>query len=325
MENVSSLTNESVKGDVKTNKVNFLKRWLDRYNKRWKQCKQEHFKGRKNIGWIAVNVIIALVVLYNIAMCFICNRDLNGLTYVHFPFISDETAQVRNGFYSSKPLWGKSINVKSRVRIGFKMYDVVSVNIDSGNLTDLSTVKSFTCNLSSDKENRIFQINLDAMPNVESVWVDWNQEVHVSARNNHKKLRTLSVKSSEREDDPPIVFLDGEFPNLQSLSLQNAHFNCGYDFASENLTRVNMTWPNKYLAAYMSPDKWEPGEMKISDRLLYLTALPDADINITHSVKDLYGKWEYRDSDGNEVFSITFQDNGYVRISDGMGISELTC
>lgn len=205
------------------------------------------------------------------------------------------------------------------------MYDVGRVDLDDSILTNLSTVKSFYCSLTDAVENYISSIQLEAMPNVESVWVDCNQKVYVSARNNHKKLRTLSVKSSEREDDPPIVFLDGEFPNLQSLSLQNAHFNCGYDFASENLTRVNITWPNKYLAAYMSPDKWEPGEMKISDRLLYLTALPDADINITHSVKDLYGKWEYRDSDGNEVFSITFQDNGYVRISDGMGISELTC
>lgn len=318
VEHVSSLANESGKRSEKTNKNNLLRRYLDRYKNRWKQCKQEHFKGRKNIGWIAVNVIIALVVLYNIAISFICNRDLNGLTYVHFPFISGETAQVRNGFYSSKPLWGKSINVKSRVRIGFKMYDVDSVYIDSGILTDLSTVKSFTCNLSSDKENSFFQIYLDAMPNVESVWVDYNQEGYVSTRKNHKKLRTLSVKSSEREKRSSSVHLDGEFPNLQSLSLENIHLSFNDDFAPENLTRVNITLPNKYLASYMSP--YSGDELTVSKTLMYITALPDAEINITHSIKDLYGKWEYRDSDGNEVFSITFQDNGYVRINDGMGI-----
>lgn len=320
VEHVSSLANESGKRSEKTNIVNLLSRYLDQYRKRWKQCKKEHFKGRKNIGWIAVNVFFALVVIYNIAMCFICNRDLNGLIYFR---TSDGYAYVTNfldiaGGHISKPLLGKNINVKSRVRIGFKMYDVVCVDLDGGILTKLSTVKSFYCSLPDAVEHRSSSIHLDAMPNVESVWVDCNQQCYVYTRKNHKKLRTLSVKSSEREEQPSSVHLGGEFPNLQSLSLVNVHLSFNSDFAPENLTRVNITLPNKYLASYMSP--YSGDELTVSNVLMYITALPDADINITHSVKDLYGKWEYRDSDGNEVFSITFQDNGYVRISDGMGI-----
>lgn len=62
VENVSSVSNKSDKVSEKINKDNLLSRYLERYRKRWKQCKKEHFKGRKNIGWIVVNVFIALVV-----------------------------------------------------------------------------------------------------------------------------------------------------------------------------------------------------------------------------------------------------------------------
>ena len=321
VEHASSLANESGEGSEKTNKDNFLRKYLDRYKKRWKQCKKEHFKGRKNIGWIAVNVIIALVVLYNIAMCFICNRDLNGLIYFR---TSDGYAYASNffnisGAHISKPLLGKQINVKSRVRIGFKTYEVSGVSISDGLLTRFSTVKSFNVLLRNDDWTAYWRgIELEAMPNVEYVSIDADQTAWVSAEN-LKKLQTLKLKFREAGSGS-VVYLFGEFPNLRTLSLENARFHCDGDFASsvtDNLSSVKISMPNKYLASDMYA--WM-NEVSDVSSLQYLTALPDADINITHSINDLYGKWEYRDSDGNEVFSITFQDNGYVRISDGMGI-----
>lgn len=325
VKHVSSLANDSGKRSEKTNKDNLLRKYLDRYKKRWKQCKKEHFKGRKNIGWIAVNIIIEVLVIYNIAMCFFCNRDLNGLIYFRTP---DGYAYAANFFdieggHISKPLLGKQINVKSRVRIGFKTYEVSGVSISDGLLTKFSTVKSFIALLHNDDWTAYRRdIELEAMPNVEYVWIDVDQTAWVSAEN-LKKLQTLDLKFREEGWGSrwgSNVYLWGEFPNLRTLSLENANFNCDDDFASsvtDNLSSVKISMPNKYLASDMHV--WVNEVSDISS-LQYLTALPDADINITHSISDLYGKWEYRDSDGNEVFSITFQDNGYARISDGMGI-----
>lgn len=322
VENASSVSNESVKESVNTNKVNFLKRYIDRYKNRWKQCKQEHFKGRKNIGWIAVNVIIALVVIYNIAISFICNRDLNGLVYYRS---YDGYAYARNNHIMGihRPLLGKNLQIKDHVRIGFKTYEVASVdiNVEGGKITKLSTVKGVNCVLNTDKQSNVY-IDLGAMPKVETIYITADKlGVHVE---NHKNINRLNLTSAETTEkyDYSYVYLSGDIPNLEELTLKNVRVN-NYYSTTEKLTRVNMVLPNKDFSEYAFPE-WnfltDRMEITLSNTFMYLSSLPNSNIEITHTIEDLIGTWNYYDSDRNVVFSVTFQDTGYVRIRDDMGM-----
>lgn len=80
--NISGVTpNVQLKKSTKQGKENILKRYINRYFNRWKQCKQEKFKGRKNICWTVINAVIIFAIIYNFAICFYCNRDLKR-TYI---------------------------------------------------------------------------------------------------------------------------------------------------------------------------------------------------------------------------------------------------
>lgn len=52
---------------------------------------------------------------------------------------------------------------------------------------------------------------------------------------------------------------------------------------------------------------------------MHLNLPEDTTWESTHTIEDLYGKWVYK-QDNKEVLSIQFQENGYVRVSDSLGI-----
>ncbi len=49
---------------------------------------------------------------------------------------------------------------------------------------------------------------------------------------------------------------------------------------------------------------------------LYLTSVPNVEWNVSHTIEDLYGTWTCQDL----PITFTFQENGYVRISDDQGL-----
>lgn len=115
----------------------------------------------------------------------------------------------------------------------------------------------------------------------------------------------------------PSLTLYGDYPNLEEVKIKNVGLFTS-DFTADKLTRVNVELSNGYLSEIMY--YYNSTEAKLPEGFIYLMGVPDSNINITHTLEDLYGTWTYRDSSGNEVFTVTFQENGYVRINDGLGI-----
>lgn len=337
--NISGVTpNEQPKKTQKQGKENILKRYINRYFNRWKQCKQEKFKGRKNICWTVANAFILFVVIYNLVMCFHCNRDLNG--FVYYRSIDGTYASASNrlylGYYKygiyTRPLLGKNVTPKHYVRIVFKTYEVKSVGIYKGNLTALSNTEYFSWS-AEDPVESFCHIELSSMPKVGNVDVHCGH-IRVDAVEGHTNLQILRLRSENAhfsELDYNVISLYEDFPKLMEMTIKNVYPYQSSTFSADKLTGMNLELSNDYLVQMMHysieniydenrnivGNYYDSG---LTDTMMYIIALPDTHVSITHTVEDLYGTWIYRDSSTNEVFSITFQDNGYIKISDGLGI-----
>ena len=337
--NISSVTpNEQPKETQKQGKENILKRYINRYLNRWKQCKQEKFKGRKNICWTVVNAVIILVVIYNFAISFYCNRDLNGIVYYRYKYGDEYRVEATNrtvadiifdSYSTYTPLMGESLTIKEQVRIGFKIYEVDCVRVDESILPSLSTTKSFHCNLNSEWSGSYVYVNLAAMPKLTNIDVN-SKAMTIYAGEGHTTLLSVKLKGNgESATDSRFIF-NGDFPQLMTISATNVYPKSserGFNyFTADNLSDINLTLSNEQLSKCMyfqqQDNNNQNSEPKIilDDFFMYIAALPNTHIEITHTLEDLYGTWIYRESSGNEVFSITLQENGYVRINDGLGI-----
>lgn len=328
-------------------------RIIQNYLDRWKQCKREKYAGFKNKAWIVVNSVLALLLVWNLILCFTCNRNLNGVVY----WVEDGKAVATNVWFrfpnphDSKPftietaLLGQEIliNGDDTVRIGFKNYEIAKVEMYEGMLSRFSTAEALTIRGDTIETIYIREGIGRIMPKIDIVYISCdNPNIYVENKyiflNDAHNLRFVHLlfPNAKKPDGFASGYrisgdvneclhsicangcnvseLSGSFPHLTTLELSSIPKLI--DFSAETLNSVHINCSNSDFVSYDVPPQYQD---KL-DTLTLLSQVPGFELNISHTIDDLYGTWIYKDENGNDLFSLTIQDTGYIRVSDGLGI-----
>lgn len=287
------------------------------YLNRWKHCKEEKFKGKKNILWTALNGIIALLLIFRVTLMFFMNIDMNGIIYHPEGDYAYATNYVNN--IGAIPLSGKELKIKDTVRIGFKKYEVKKLEIWDSEIFNTIEVKHDVRFINLwDMENLDYIDIRGAFPKLEVVMLKADK-VFLDI-DEGEKLERIEIES--KIDGAVTLGAYGEeanFPNLWLISLVNTVV-WNYDNVNaDNLSNVYITVSNDYFSSWT---QIKDNQLELNPRVeeLLLLAINTGKFEITHTIEDLYGTWNYYDSDGNIVFALSFKDSGYVQIKDGLGI-----
>lgn len=248
---------------------------------------------------------------------------MNGIVYEKVR--GSDTVTAQTGFWYI-PYLGTSIDskvdIKEEVVIGFKTYEVNHISISQA---------PFLKELYLDSEKCRVQVQLDNLPNLqtlivnaESVRVDsWRNtkidklvgigitakysDVYLRVNNGCPNLKSIRIEG--KEDGSHSLWLEGDLPKLWEID--SCVVPTG-NFVVKNLEKVTFRLSNSEVSKVLAG----ADSTYLS---MYLNLPEDTTWESTHTIEDLYGKWVYK-QDNKEVLSIQFQENGYVRVSDSLGI-----
>ena len=277
------------------------KQTVNPYLKGWKDIKGKKLKewSAKNKIWVVVHGVIGLLLIVRVVLMFFYNFDLNGMYYYrdssgHGAVASVPSVSNRDDV---NEVSFEELGMKTTVRIGFKTYPVTRVDVSRTN----------------------------------AVHLDGEYEIYVGGNENCKKIVAPNSFIQVYGAVPNMFYLEGrhiklwteDCHNIESIFADELEIVLPCDLSSLQWVTCNSVPKNleyisnmsKYLSIEINTTNDDSTLSESMDDIYFLReAGAEVVLNIEKDISDLYDTWTSIDKDNS--FEITFEESGYVRISN---------